>query len=354
MKLRDFKYLLAFSLPLLGWIGLNQLGVWSWSVVLLAFGVIPLMEVVLGGNEANYAPEEEARLNSLKWFDYLLYLNLPILAYLTYTYFGVITTASLTSAEWWGLTISQGLLIGSMGINVAHEIGHRNGAFHEWVSRLLLTMGLYTHFTIEHNLGHHKWVGTPKDPSTARFGEMIYVFWFRSVTGVYLKAWKLEISRLARAGSKIWHPWHNKMILNHALTAIYLTAVWWFFGSVGLVAALLIGVIGFLLLESVNYIEHYGLRRKQFDNGRFERVDNRHSWNSNHDLGRIFLFELTRHSDHHFKASKKYQILRNYDDSPQLPLGYPASILLALVPPLWFWRMNPHVRQIDQLSSQAA
>ncbi|MDX1666459.1 MAG: fatty acid desaturase, partial [Saprospiraceae bacterium] len=111
--------------------------------------------------------------------------------------------------------------------------------------------------------------------------------------------------------------------------------------------ALAIACFGFLLLESVNYIEHYGLRRKKIGEGRYEKVRPAHSWNSNHELGRIFLYELTRHSDHHYKASRKYQILRHFDRSPQLPFGYPTSIIIALVPPLWFTLMDPRVPELQ-------
>ena len=101
--------------------------------------------------------------------------------------------------------------------------------------------------------------------------------------------------------------------------------------------------MGFLLLETVNYIEHYGLRRKKVNEKHFEQVLPIHSWNSNHTIGRLLLLELTRHSDHHYRASRKYQILRHFDDSPQMPTGYPGMMLLALVPPLWFRVMHKQI-----------
>ena len=103
-------------------------------------------------------------------------------------------------------------------------------------------------------------------------------------------------------------------------------------------------VISFLFLETINYVEHYGLLRKKDSNGRYERVKPNHSWNSNHTIGRIVLYELTRHSDHHFKSSKKYQVLESLEDCPHLPYGYPTSILLSLIPPVWFRIMNPLVK----------
>jgi alkane 1-monooxygenase len=106
-----------------------------------------------------------------------------------------------------------------------------------------------------------------------------------------------------------------------------------------------IAVVGFLLLETINYIEHYGLRRARLANGRYEKVEAKHSWNANYELGRILLYELTRHSDHHYKANKKYQLLDHHDSSPQLPFGYPASMLIALLPPIWFKLINPRLPQ---------
>ena len=123
----------------------------------------------------------------------------------------------------------------------------------------------------------------------------------------------------------------------------YLTTIFLIFGTLGLIVALAAGVVGFLMLETVNYIEHYGLMRKKLPSGRYERVREVHSWNSNHVMGRIVLYELTRHSDHHYKSSKKYQILDYHDISPQMPFGYPTSMVLSFLPPLWFRLMNKRI-----------
>jgi alkane 1-monooxygenase len=138
------------------------------------------------------------------------------------------------------------------------------------------------------------------------------------------------------------------MIIFQLVQLSYLFLVWYFGGLALLFSAILIAVVGFLLLETVNYIEHYGLSRKKIENGRYERVQPWHSWNSNHVLGRLILFELSRHSDHHFKANRKYQVLRHFDESPQLPYGYPMSMLMSFVPPLWFAIMNPRVKALEK------
>jgi alkane 1-monooxygenase len=182
------------------------------------------------------------------------------------------------------------------------------------------------------------------DPATAKKGETVYGFWLRSVLGSYRNAWTLETERLKKEGKSFWNA-TNEMLWFTFFQIGYLLAVALLLNTNALIGAVAIAVVGFLLLETVNYLEHYGLQRKQLASGRYEPVQPEHSWNSNHELGRIFLYELTRHSDHHFKATRKYQVLRHLDESPQLPYGYPTSLLMSLVPPLWFYVMH---RQLPQ------
>ena len=241
----------------------------------------------------------------------------------------------------------MGIVLGSMGINVAHELGHRTSK----VARLFAWAGLlpvlYQHFYIEHNRGHHKNVSTEKDPATARKNEDLYSFFLRSISGQYKNAWRLENSRLKNSGLKSFSR-HNEMLRFTVYQTLYLSAVIILFGIQLLPYALAVALIGVLLLEAVNYIEHYGLKRSILPNGKPERVLPKHSWNSDFEMGRIMLFELTRHSDHHYKASRKYQILRHMDEAPQLPVGYPASMLLATLPPLWFRVMNKRLEMKDK------
>ena len=197
------------------------------------------------------------------------------------------------------------------------------------------------HFFIEHNRGHHKNVSTPEDPSSARKGEMLYAFWFRSVIYSYLSAWKIEQDRLNKKGEP-FISYDNEMMRFQVIQLSLLALIWWQFGWLIMLYFVAAATIGFLLLETVNYIEHYGLLR-ELKGDRYERVMPRHSWNSNHVIGRIVLFELSRHSDHHYIASRKYQILRHINESPQMPTGYPGMMLMATFPPLWFYVMNKRV-----------
>ncbi|MEO1713673.1 MAG: fatty acid desaturase, partial [Bacteroidota bacterium] len=175
-----------------------------------------------------------------------------------------------------------------------------------------------------------------------RRNEMIYTFWFRSVVYSYISAWRLESKRLEQQEHSFWS-WQNEMLRFTLAQLAYLGLIVFLLPTGGFGWVVLAGIIGFLLLETINYIEHYGLRRRQLDSGRYERVRPMHSWNSNAQMGRIVLYELTRHSDHHFIANKKYQILDHHDEAPELPLGYPASMLIALVPPVWFAVMNRRI-----------
>jgi alkane 1-monooxygenase len=230
-------------------------------------------------------------------------------------------------------------MAGACGINVAHELGHRDNKWEQRLAQLMLLPSLYQHFFVEHNRGHHKNVATDQDPASARLGENLYRFWVRSIVGGWRSAWALEKERLAKLGEPS-RTWANLMWRFSAAQAAWLLAVWAWSGWETVLAALAVALVSVLLLESVNYIEHYGLRRQLLPSGRPEPVSPLHSWNSDHEIGRIFLYELTRHSDHHFKSTRKYQILRHMDESPQLPFGYPMSIVLALFPPVWFRVMD--------------
>lgn len=339
---RDLKYLIAYLLPLAGYLGLYFGGAWAPGSFYVAFVVLPLLELSLPGTNKNHSPAEEPERAARPLFDYLLYLNLPILAGAVFYLLYVVTSRDVAGWELAGMIINVGVLIGALGINVAHELGHRSSKTEQFIAQCLLLFGLYLHFFIEHNRGHHRHVATPLDPATSRSGQTIYAFWLRSTALGWWHAWQLENERLTNAGQAVVS-YHNKMLVFQLLQLAYLWLVFMVFGFTGLWVAVAAAVFGFLLLESVNYIEHYGLLRAQNPAGRYEQVLPIHSWNSNHELGRIFLYELTRHSDHHYRASRKYQILRAYKESPQLPTGYPGCILLSLVPPLWFRVMDPLV-----------
>lgn len=343
---KNFKYYIAYIVPFGAFLGLYFKSYSVWLVVGVAFIVLPLLEVLLPFSKENPSAEQEEEWKNKKRFDIILYLHVPAI-YILFFYFlyEVYRDAFSTNWELVGMTLSMGVLLGAMGINIAHELGHRQKKSEVFLGQMLLLLNHYLHFTIEHNRGHHKYVSTPRDPATARLNEALYIFWFRSIFGQYFSAWHLEKERLEIENKKFWSL-NNKMILFLIVQLSLIIVIFLLFDSKTIILALTTSLIGILLLETVNYIEHYGLVRREVQDGIFESVKPTHSWNSSHELGRIILFELSRHSDHHFKATRKFQVLRHFDDSPQLPTGYPGCMILATVPPLWYFVMNKRVEAL--------
>ena len=337
--LRDIKYLLAYTIPMATVLAINYQGIVSYSTAIYAFVCIPILEIIFAARDINYteAEVENRKVNPL--FDVMLYANMPLVFGLLTWGLWDITHNSYETYEIVGKVFSLGVLLGTNGINVAHELGHRSHMVERTIAKTLLCPSLYMHFYIEHNVGHHKNVSTPADPATARRNQSVYHFWFSSIVGQYRNSWRIQ-RQLLQNKNLSFFSWHNDMLFYTLFQGVYLGIVYSVFGVFGMLIAISIAVVSFLLLETINYIEHYGLERKKLPSGRYERVQAHHSWNSNHVIGRMVLYELTRHSDHHFRANKKYQILENKPDSPQLPFGYPTSMVLSMFPPLWFRKMG--------------
>ncbi len=336
------KYLWAYSIPIIGLTGIYLQGIWSYLLVVFIFVFIPLLEHVLPLNPSNYSEEEKEKRLKDKLYDWLLYINLLIVYGCLYYTFQTLEKKPLAPFEIVGIVLSLGIILGSNGINVAHELGHRKKLYERILGKILLVPSHYTHFFVEHNHGHHLDVSTPEDHSTAKYNQNLYSFWLQSVSGTYVKAWKIQ-KKLNKINKTPFFSLKNDMLWFTIVQVVYLLSIYIFFNFKVIVVAFVAGIVGFLLLETINYIEHYGLKRKKLPSGRYERVTEKHSWNSNHILGRILLYELTRHSDHHYKSTKEYQILEFHDESPQLPFGYPTSMVLSFIPPLWFSIMNKRI-----------
>ena len=248
-----------------------------------------------------------------------------------------------------GHITSMGLMCGVFGINVAHELGHRMDKFNQFLSKVMLTTSLYNHFFVEHNRGHHRNVGTHEDAATARRGEMLYTFWIRAILMGWISAWKIVAKERRRKKLAVVSFGNEMVQLQFAQIALIAVIVffqgWW----VGLYACAA-AITGIILLETVDYIEHYGLERMKVNENRYADVHPIHSWNADFVMGRLVLFELTRHSDHHTTPSKHYQLLDSKEEASTLPAGYPAMMLISMLPPLWFAIMN---KRIPKLQHQA-
>ncbi len=315
--------------------------------MMYAWIILPLTELMLKPDEKNMDAAEEELAGKDKLYDYVLYVFVGLQFVALFFFLKSMRTETLA---WWeiaGRIGSMGLLCGTFGINIGHELGHRVNHFEQGLAKASLLTSLYMHFFIEHNKGHHKNVATPMDPSSARYNEPVYLFYFRTIVFSYLSAWKIANAEMRKKGLPVPH-WKNEMLQAHVIQFLFVALIFIGFGSGITLYYLCAAAIGIGLLETVNYIEHYGLQRKATAPGKYERTLPQHSWNSNHILGRLMLFELSRHSDHHYLASRKYQILQNHPDAPQLPTGYPGSMILALVPPAWFYVMNRRIKRMGE------
>jgi alkane 1-monooxygenase len=344
--MKRLKYLLVYLLPLSVYISFTSKGLLTFTPLFLFFVLVPLIELLIPADSTNFSQEVAAKEKNNSFYSFILYLTLPVQVFFLFLFFKAIQEPNLTTLELAGRIYGMGLMCGVIGINVGHELGHRSNRIEQLIGELLLLTALNTHFLPYHNEGHHRNVATPKDAATARKNEWVFTFWLRSHFSSYIEAWQIENKRMAKKGYTQFSL-HNKMVVYTLANIVLIAAIYFFFGLFVLVSFLIAAIVGILLLETVNYIEHYGLLRNKKENGKYERVKHIHSWNSDHILGRLFLFNLSRHSDHHYKGSKKYQILESVPQSPQMPTGYPGMIILALVPPLWFWYMHKQLRKFQ-------
>ncbi|NNF16373.1 MAG: alkane 1-monooxygenase [Gammaproteobacteria bacterium] len=356
-KLKRYGFALALFpavLPFAGYFLATHWGLpnlFAFTTLFVLYGLLPLADWLVGTDPENPADTETKPLSNDRYFRFLLWLNLPIAIatvvggiYLSQHWQGLNMIGQL------GLILSCGTISAGNMINAGHELIHKRSRTDQNVGGLLLCLACYPSFKIEHLRGHHVHVATPKDQSTSSYGQSLYDFLPSALMRNFRTAWQLERERLAKHDQSVWST-ANELVRWYALVLILIITIAAVFGLAGVLFFLLQSLTGIALLESVNYLEHYGLRRKLLPNGRYERVTVQHSWNSNHLLSNLLTFQLQRHSDHHANPQRPYQVLRHIDESPQLPAGYSTMILLAMVPPLWMRIMNPRVRQYYQKES---
>ena len=330
-----FPFLGGALASLTGWNGFWYIG----PVLILI--VIPLIDLSTGLDRSNPPDDLIKSLEEDKYYRWVTFLYLPLqyaaLIWACWLWSG----DSLSLASEIGLALTVGTVAG-VGINTAHELGHKRESVERWLAKIALAQSFYGHFYIEHNRGHHVKVATPEDPASARMGESLYMFLPRTIGGSVRSAWRLEQPRFKRRNQSHWSLRND--VLNAWLMSIVLwTALVVFFGPQILPFLILQAFVGIVLLETVNYLEHYGLLRQRTQTGRWERVIPAHSWNSNNIATNVLLYHLQRHSDHHANPTRRYQALRDDQEAPVLPTGYAGMIVLALFPPLWRRVMDSRV-----------
>ncbi|GAA5174540.1 alkane 1-monooxygenase AlkB2 [Niveibacterium umoris] len=337
------SFLIPLALPPLGlhWgaqFGVPALG--AWLTVFVVFGLVPLLDALIGRDTANPTADEERVLLADRWYPLLTLLAVPAWSVLLVWGIHAVATTGLGVVGILGLLVSLGTIGGAVAINVGHELVHKTNRGERAAGGWLLASVGYGGFKIEHIRGHHVDVATPRDTSTARLGENVYAFLWRAFTTNPARAWALERARLTRRQLP-W--WRNEMLLLWGLTLAWAAGFGIWLGPFAIVVYAVVCIGSIALLEIVNYLEHYGLLRVPLANGRYGPVTEHHSWNSPFLLTNLLLFQLQRHSDHHAHAVRRYQILRHMEAAPQLPAGYATLVVLALVPPLWRRLMDPRV-----------
>jgi alkane 1-monooxygenase len=343
---KRYAWLLGLIVPLapfLAWgaVSLTGIGAFWFLGPVLVFGFFPILDVVVGVDSTN--PPDSV----LKWLEQDRYYRWCTYVFIPVQYAGLVFacwqwgSGGLSLVENLGLMLTMGV-VGGIAINTAHELGHKRDDLERWLGRVALAQTGYGHFFIEHNRGHHVRVATPEDAASSRLGESFWAFLPRTVAGSLRSAWGIEAARLDRLG-KPHLSIHNDILTAWAMTVVLFAVLAVAFGPVVLPYLVGQAIIGFSLLEVVNYLEHYGLLRQRKEDGRYERCRPEHSWNSNNVASNVLLYHLQRHSDHHANPTRRYQALRHLEEAPQLPTGYAGMIVLAWFPPIWRRVMDPRL-----------
>lgn len=341
--MNKLKYIGVYLTPLLALLTFNSTGFFAYIGVFTLYILVPILENIMPKNTYNFSKNEKELAKKDFFYDLVLYLLVPIHLFVIYNFLIAISNPEILLCDLIAYLFMMGTVLGINGINGGHELGHKTeNSLKVFFAHILLTTSFQNHFMTYHNSGHHKDVATPNDFSSAKKGSIFYFFAIRSQIGGYFKTWRLEaqILKIKNKSSLL-----NPMILHTLLPWTFVGLIYFFFGEYTALLYFISSVYGISILEAQNYFSHYGLSRKKTEYGSYEKVKAHHSWNSDHVLGRILLFELTRHSDHHYNGAKNYQILESKSDSPILPFGYPAMLVLSYFPFLFIPLMNKQLKQ---------
>lgn len=324
-----------------GLVKATGLGLFWWFGPIFLFGFMPVLDTLIGKDSQNPPDSVIASLELDRYYRWCVYLFIPLQFASLVWACAKWSSGTLSVVDSLGLAITIGV-VGGIAINTAHELGHKSETVERWLSKIALAQTGYGHFFVEHNRGHHVRVATPEDPASSRLGESFWAFLPRTVAGSLASAWEIEKSRLRRKGKRALCI-QNDVINAWAITAVLFGVLLGIFGLSILPWLLIQAILGFSLLEAVNYLEHYGLARQKRPDGRYEPCAPRHSWNSNNLISNRLLYHLQRHSDHHAYPSRRYQVLRSFEESPELPSGYGTMVVIAPITPLWRQIMDPKV-----------
>ncbi|MDB3966406.1 alkane 1-monooxygenase [Porticoccaceae bacterium] len=322
----------------------------EWTLCLplmINYSLMPLLDWLVGSDSNNPPEELVPQLEADKYYRYLTYLTVPLHFVALFIFAYVVGTNDLS---WWSILVTAIIAGGysGLGINTAHELGHKQTGIEKLLAKITLAVPAYGHFCVEHNRGHHVLVATPDDPASSRLGESIYAFTLREIPGTFKRGWELEKSRLQKQGKSSWSI-DNDILQSYAMSAVLQGALIYAFGWIMVPFLAVHNFWAWYQLTSANYIEHYGLLREKKDNGRYERCQPYHSWNANFIMTNLALFHLQRHSDHHANPTRRYQSLRNFEDIPELPNGYYGMYLLAYIPWLWYRVMDHRVLALPHI-----
>lgn len=345
---KRYKWLLSPALPVIGIAAMSayaiapkKLRALAWTGPALVHGLIPALDRMIGEDTSNPPDDAIADLENDPYYNIITKAFIPSQYLMTMLGCYLATRDNVPMSDRIGLTVSVGALNG-IAIVTGHELGHKHERDNRIGAMLALAPTFYTHFAVEHNFGHHKRVSTPEDPASSRMGESFWKFLPRTVIGGFKSAVEIETKRLERKGKSFWCL-ENELLQGWAISAGFLAANVVVSGPRAVPFMLAQGAYGASLLEVINYIEHYGLLREKDENGKYERTQPEHSWNSNYVVTNLVLYQLQRHSDHHAFPSRSFQALRDFPEAPQLPGGYASMLLPAYIPGWWSKMMDERV-----------
>ena len=317
--------------------------IYAWFTPILWYLFVPLGDFLFGRDDKNYSAQRADELENDNYYKWLVFLSVPLF-FVTWMYGAWwVSTQAVSVSDYLGMTIGVALTNG-LALVVGHELGHKNNRLEKNLAKWVLAVPAYGHFSAEHNRGHHKDVATPDDPASARMGESLYRFVLREIPGAFVRAFHDEKVRLERKGKSVISA-ENQILQSFAITFVLYGAALTLWGTVVIPFMVISTLWGWQFLSTSNYIEHYGLLRQKQEDGRFERTRPEHSWNADFRVSNLVTYHLQRHSDHHSRPTRRYQVLRS-DDAPELPTGYAGCFTMAYFTPIWRKVMDPKVLEV--------